>query len=169
MSPPCISSTCSLGVLHNTPQVTCLLYFYFVSPSSSLSPTLFPFPPSLHSHRMLINSTRASCQSSPPWRLSTPRPRLAATGEARATNGTPRTLEGLNPLTRKPCSHAGKERQTTAPSPPSSDSPMAPATRSRDTPTMGRGQRPQSNLFLSGVFLFLYSDIRYSDTHLELS
>ncbi len=147
------------------PQVTCfLLYFYFVSPSFSLSSA-----PSLCSYRMLINSTRASCQSSPPWRLSTPRLRLAATGEARATNGTPRTLEGLNPVTRKSCTHAGKERQTTAPSPPSSDSPMVPASRSRDTPPMGRGQRPQSNLFLPDVFLFLYSDIRYSGTCLELN
>ncbi len=117
---------------------------------------------------MLINSTRASCPSSPPWRLSTPLPRLAATGEAPATKGTPRTLEGLNPLTRKSCSLAGKKRKTTAPSPPCSDSPMAPAARSRVTPTVGRGQRPQFNLFPSGV-LFLYSDIRYSGSNFEMN
>lgn len=117
--------------------------------------------PLLPSRRMLINSTRASCPSSPPWHLSTPPPRLAASSEAPATQGTPRTLAGLNSLTRKSCSRAGKERQTTAPSPHSSDSPMAPASQSRDAPTAGRGQRPQSNLFPSGVFLFLYHDIRY--------
>jgi len=113
---------------------------------SVFTPRLLFLP--LHSFRTLINSTRASCQSSPPWRPSTPRPRPAGPGEARAAKGTPRTLEGLHPFTRNSCSRAGEERQTTAPSPPSSDSPTAPATRRRGAPTAGRGRGPQSSLFL---------------------
>lgn len=81
-----------------------------------------------------------------------PHPRLAATGEARETRGTHSTLEGLNPLTRKLCSHAGKKRQTTTPSPPSYDSQTAHVTQNEDTPMVEQVPRPQSNLFLSGVF-----------------
>lgn len=119
---------------------------------SAFNFSLLPPPPSLLSHRARTNSTRATCQSSPPWRLSTLRPGQAATGEARAPRGT---LEGLNPLERKPCSHAGRHSQTTAPSPLYSDSPMA----TRSTPTAGwRGQRPQSNLFASHYSYSLISD-----------
>ena len=137
------------------PQVT----FLFISISSPPSPS----PSSSHSCRMLINSIRDTSQSSPPWRPSTPHPRLAATGEARETKGALRTLEGLNPLTRNSCSHAGKESQTTAPSPHCSGSQMAPATSFRDTATEGRGLRPQSNLFLFSTFFKSWiSDIGYT-------
>lgn len=129
MSSPCLASSRSLRAFYSSPQVTRSLLFF-----------------TLPSYRMLINSTRAICLSSPPWRLSTPRLRLATTGEARAPKGTPQTLEGLKPLPRKSCSHAGKKRQTTAPSLPCSDLLMAPATQSREAATMGQGQRPQSDL-----------------------
>lgn len=129
---------------------------------------LFLLVPFSSSYRMQINSTRASCLSSPPWLPSTLRLRVAATGEAQKTKGT---LEGLNPLPRKSCSHAGKKHQTTAPSPPSSGLLIAPAIQGRGTITAGPGLRPQSNLFLFlRVFLkkILYSNIRNNVIHMEL-
>lgn len=147
MSSPRLASSRSLSAFYGSPQVKRSLLFFH----------------SLPSYRMLINSTRAICLSSLPWRLSTPRLRLATTGEARAPKGTPQTPEGLKPLPRKSCSHAGKKRQTTAPSLPCSDLLMAPATQSREAPTMGQGQRPQSNLFCWYLsFRMIWYHIRWS-------
>lgn len=140
-----------------TPQVPCFILYFLWTFSSSLS----PIPPFVPSYRMQINSTRASCLSSPPWLPSTLRLRVAATGEARKTKGT---LEGLNPLPRKSCSHAGKKRQTTAPSPPSSGLLIAPAIQGRGTITAGPGLRPQSNLFLFFRGIFFKSYILISET-----
>lgn len=117
-----------------------------------LSPPLLP-PPSLGpAHRTPTNYTRASSPSSPPWRPSTPRPGKAASSEARPTIGASPTPTGLHPSPRKPCSRAGRERLTTAPSPHCSGSLTAPAAPSRDTPTTGRGRRHPFNLFYTYIF-----------------
>lgn len=107
---------------------------------------LMRLPASLPTRRMLTNSTRATCLSSLPWRLSTPCPRPATSGEAQSTKGTRRILTGLKALKRKPCSRAGREPQTTAPSPPCSDLQTAPPAQSGDTPTTGQGTRPPFDL-----------------------
>lgn len=145
----------------------------FISSSSSSSSSCpvnihFIFP---RSHRMLINSTKASCRSLPLWRLSTPRQRLAATGEDRKTKGTPRTPEGLKTIPRKSCTRAGKEHQTTARSLPSYDLQTAPASQSRLTRTAGLGLKPQSDLFpFPSVLLpFIHSDIAHSGVRSELN
>lgn len=104
------------------------------------------FPASLPTRRMLINSIRATCLSSLPWRPFTPCPRPVTSGEAQSTKGMRRILTGLEALKRKPCSHTGREPQTTAPSRPCSDLQTAPPAQSRDTPTMGQGLRPQFDL-----------------------
>lgn len=116
------------------------------------------FPASLPACRMLINSTKATCLSSRPWRRSTPCPSPATSGEAQPTNATRQILTGLKAFKRKPCSHAGREHQTTAPSAPCSDLSTAPNAQSWGTPTMGQGLRPQSDFFFHWCSLPVLSD-----------
>lgn len=137
-----------MGRLCNNPRL-------FVCPPSALNlccSNVTCYSASVLSYRMLIDSTRATCQSSLPWHHSTHRPVLATSAEAQATRGTHRILTGVNPLKRKSCSHAGREHQTTALSLLYSDLQTATATQGRDTPTMGHSLRPQSNLFLAFPF-----------------